>query len=136
MANRKKLRRRFMNGEVKYDQLSEDERKYIDKFARKIERDMTIGSDLVIPTYKEVPCQKWNGKTALVPATCNVVTGEDGLLYVEEEDPKNLIVSTNWLQRQASLRAEASRARQKVAKAQQQETEKAVTDLKPIVLGE
>jgi hypothetical protein len=129
VASKKKLRRDFVNGKVRYEDLSEADRKYIDKYARKIERDMMAGKEAAIPTYKEVPCQKWPGKTVLVSVQANIVEGSDGLLYLEEEDPKNLIVSQNWKYREAGKKAAASRKKR-------EEKEKAVIDMAPTVLGE
>lgn len=129
MASRKKLRRKFVNGEVEYQNLTADEKAYIDKFARKIERDMTTGKETSIPTYKEVPCQKWKGKKVQVPVTANIVEGDDGLLYLNEVDPKNLIVSRNYRDRESGKRAAAARQKR-------EETVKAVIDMEPTVLGE
>ena len=129
MASRKKLRRKFVNGEVDYNNLTADEKAYIDKFARKIERDMIAGKEASIPTYKEVPCQMLPGKNVAVPVNAKIVEGSDGLLYIDEEDPKNLIVSRNWKDRESGRRAAESRK-------QREETVKAVLDMEPTVLGE
>lgn len=128
MGNRKKLRRQFVSGEVKYENLSNEDRKYIDRYARRIERDM-IGGEDVMPTFKEVPCQKWPGKKVLVPADALILEGEDGLLYLGDVSEENLIVSQNYKDREsARRRAESRRNRE--------EEEKAVIEMKPTTLGE
>lgn len=128
MGNRKKLRRQFVNGEVKYEDLSEADRKYIDRYARRIERDMMDGAD-AIPTLKEVPCQLWPGKKVLVPADALIVEDEDGLLYLGEVSEKNLIVSENYKSRERGRKMAESRRRR-------EEEEKAVLQMKPTTLGE
>lgn len=129
MANKKKLRRQFVNGEVNYEDLSDADKRYLDRYARRIERDMMAGKEFSVPTYKEVPCQKWPGKKVMVPVDAKIVTGEDGLLYLEEEDPKNLIVSENWKSRERGRKLADSRRKR-------EEQEQVVIEMKPTVLGE
>lgn len=129
MANKKKLRRQFVNGEVNYEDLSDADKRYLDRYARRIERDMMVGKEFSVPTYKEVPCQKWPGKKVMVPVDAKIVTGEDGLLYLEEEDPKNLIVSENWKSRERGRKLADSRRKR-------EEQEQVVIEMKPTVLGE
>lgn len=90
---------------------------------------MMAGKEFSVPTYKEVPCQKWPGKKVMVPVDAKIVTGEDGLLYLEEEDPKNLIVSENWKSRERGRKLADSRRKR-------EEQEQAVIEMKPTVLGE
>ena len=128
MANRKKLRQRFFNGEAQLDELNADEQKYIFKLIRKMERDIQDGKDSGAPTFIEVPCQK-TGKTVYVPCTANVIKGDDGLLYLGEVQEENLIVSQYWHD-QEYLRKNSEGKRNK------QEREKKAVQLKPTRLGE
>ena len=123
MGNRKKLRRKFYNGEIKLQDLSEDDAKYLEKHIRKMQRDLQDSG--TVPTFKEMPCQKWPGKTVLVSENAVITTGEDGLLYADDK----LIVSENWKSKESARKAAESREARK-------ETEQAVTELKPTRLGE
>jgi len=125
MANRKKLRRKFFNGELKLADMTEDEAKYMNKYIAKLQRDTQTGKDNVIKTYKEVACQKMPGKKVLVPLDANVIKGEDGLLYTEDK----LIVSQSWKDMEADRKEKARVLAKK-------EKEQAVTELKPTKLGE
>ena len=129
MANRKKLRKRFFAGEVSLNDLTKDEAKYLNKYIRKMERDTTVGKEFATPTYKEVPCQKLPGKTVLVSVSAPIVTGEDGLLYVNEVADKNLIVSGTYRDRESAKKTEAARLAKETREA-------AVTQLAPTRLGE
>jgi hypothetical protein len=127
MARAKKLRRDFYNGKINVSSLTEHDKKYLHKHVRRLKTELTGGSS--IPTYKEVPCQKLTGKKVLVPEETKILEGTDGLLYIEEEKPENLVISLEW-RRQVEIERIANSIKEK------QQKEKDVTQLKPTQLGE
>ena len=128
MENRKKLRKRFFNGDITLEDLTGDEQRYIFKYIKKMERDIQEGKDASIPTFIEVPCQK-TGKNVQVPCTAKIVTGEDGLLYLGEVSEDTLIVSQYWHD-QEYLRKNVE------GRKNRDEREKLAVNLEPTRLGE
>jgi len=129
VASKKKLRKAYFDGKVQLSDLSEEDAKYILKYMNKTRQKLMEMEDYSVTTFKEVPCQKLPGKKVLVPIDSKIVEGEDGLLYLGDVQPENLIVSAAYKERE-SYKAHSEYLKNK------EQREKDVINLNPTVLGE
>lgn len=101
---------------------TDKQRRYIEKEASKLYRQMTMPS---VPTMRAFPCQKLKGKFAYIPEEAvPTFNEEDGLYYLDGK----LIVSRDWFQKEQSKIIDASFKNMR-------EKENNIKQLKPEVLG-